>query len=319
MTKGFFDTLRACAMQAHFNKERFMIKIDVISGFLGAGKTTFANMLLSHYATKKERAVYIVNEFGQTSIDAELMQGAGFQAVALPGGCICCTLKGELTLALKEIIQTFEPSRIIFETSGIFVFNQFEDILQDEFLRKHCVIRRAVVIVDSLSYKSAGLIAGSFIENQIKNASVIVVSKLERFEGDAAEMVCDLKNVNPKAIVVAKQWSEDGFLDSVLVSKGQGLGCAFGHGHAHMDAVTLPIDKNLDWQVYDRLIQRIISGEFGKILRVKGFLQIEGVWYLLNIAMRDVVLKQTAQCGEARMTFIGNHLDKTQFEQLLTA
>jgi hypothetical protein len=54
-------------------------------------------------------------------------------------------------------------------------------------------------------------------------------------------------------------------------------------------------------------------------LRVKGFLQIEGVWYLLNIAMRDVVLTQTAQCGEARMTFIGNHLDKTQFEQLLTA
>jgi len=294
-----------------------MIKIDVISGFLGAGKTTFTNMLLGHYAARKERAVYIVNEFGQTSIDAELMRGAGFQAIALPGGCICCTLKGELTLALKEIIQTFEPSRIIFETSGIFVFNQFEDILQDEFLRMHCMIRRAVVIVDSLSYKSAGIIAGSFIENQIKNASVIVISKLERYRGDTAEMICDLKNINPKASVVAKRWSEEGFLDSILVSKEQRLGCAFRHGHAHMDALTLPIDKSLDRQTYDRLIQRVISGEYGQILRVKGFLQIEGARYLLNIAMQDVVLKETTEYGESRITFIGYHIDKAQLEKLL--
>ena len=287
-----------------------MIEIDIISGFLGAGKTTFANMLLKRYLADNKRAVYIVNEFGQTSLDAELIRGEGFQALPLPGGCICCTLKGELTQALKEIIRTFEPDKIVFETSGIFVFNQFEDILKDDFLCGCCRIRRAVIIVDSVNYKKAGLVAGSFIENQIKNASVIALSKLERFQGDVNEIICDLKNVNPKAVVVARQWHEQGFLDSVLAVEGQELGCAFGHNHAHMNAETLHMDRDYSWEEYDRFIQSVVSGECGEILRVKGFIRIDGESYLLNIAMQDVMLKKSPAYCDATMTFIGEHLNK---------
>ncbi len=296
-----------------------MIEIDVISGFLGAGKTTFANMLLKRYLEAGRRAVYIVNEFGQTSIDAELIHGEGFQAVPLPGGCICCTLKGELTLALKEIIRSFEPTNIVFETSGIFVFNQFEDILKDEFLSSCCRIRRAVVIVDSVNYAKAGVVAGSFIENQIKNASVIALSKLERFRGDAAEIICDLKNLNPGAVVIACPWHEEGFLNSVLAAEGQGLGVAFGHSHAHMHAVTLPSDEDFSREGYDRFIAAVLSGEYGEILRVKGYIRIDGEWHLLNIAMQDVVLKEASPYGEARITFIGGHFDSALLERQLQA
>ncbi len=293
-----------------------MIEIDVISGFLGAGKTTLANRLLSHYAAVQERAVYIVNEFGQTGMDAELIRGAGFQAIALSGGCICCTLRSELTLALKQIIETFAPARIVFETSGIFVFNQFEDVLKDEFLWTRCIIRRAVVVYDSLSGRSAGMVAGSFVENQIKNASVIVVSKLERFEGDTAEIVCDLKNVNPDAAVIARLWHESGFLDDVLAVGGRRKEHAFGHSHAPMDTVTLPMEKDLSRQAFDGFIRRIVAGECGRVYRVKGYLRIEGIRYLLHIAMRDVVTEAAPQSGENRMTFIGSDLDITLLKQL---
>lgn len=296
-----------------------MIDIDVISGFLGAGKTMFADMLLKRYLADNRHAVYIVNEFGQTSLDAELIRGEGFQAVTLPGGCICCTLKGELTLALKEIIHTFAPDNIVFETSGIFVFNQFEDILKDDFLCGCCRIRRAVVIVDSVNYKKAGLVAGSFIENQIKNATVIVLSKLERFQGEVAEIICDLKNANPKAVVIAHQWHEQGFIDSVLSAEGQGMGVAFGHSHAHMNAVTLPMDGDYSREEYDRMILSLISGEYGGVLRGKGYIRIDGETYLLNIAMQDVVLKKVVAYSEVRMTFIGEHLNKPLLERRLQA
>ena len=294
-----------------------MIEVDVISGFLGAGKTTLANRLLCRYAADNERAVCIVNEVGQTSLDAELIKNAGFEAVAMPGGCICCTLKGELTLALKEVIRSFKPTKIVFETSGIFVFNEFEDILKDEFLQTHCNIKRTIIVYDSLNGKSAGLVAGSFIENQIKNASVIVVSKLERFAGDAAEIICDLKNVNPAAAVIARPWHEDGFMDDVLATGEQARPSAFGHSHARMDSVTLVMEKSLTHQAYNKLVRNIVSGEYGHIIRVKGYVQKEGLRFLLNIVMQDVVLKAAHHVGENKMTFIGSHLDKTRLAQLI--
>ena len=102
-----------------------MIELDVISGFLGAGKTTLSNILLARYLKAGERAVYIVNEFGETDTDAGLLRSEGFTAVTLPNGCICCTLRTEMVLALRGVINTFAPTKIVFETSGIFIYDRF--------------------------------------------------------------------------------------------------------------------------------------------------------------------------------------------------
>jgi len=173
--------------------------------------------------------------------------------------------------------------------------------------------------VDSLNFKGYRIIAGSFIENQIKNASVIVISKLERFSGDVTEFVCDLRNVNPDTVIVARPWREEGFLDSVLAAGEQRASVSFGHGHAHMDAVTLRTDRDFSREECDGLIRSVISGECGGVLRAKGFLRIGGALHLLNIAMRDVVLEKAAPYGKPGLTFIGGHLDKACLERLLSA
>lgn len=291
----------------------------MITGFLGAGKTTLANMLLSRYAADGERTVYVVNEFGQTGVDAELVRSAGFEAIPLKGGCVCCTLKGELTATLREVVQEFKPARILFETSGLFVFDQFEDVLRDEQLRGRCRIRRAVVVIDSINYKNGGPAEGSFIANQIRNASVLVVSKLERFHGDRVEIACDLRNMNPNAAIVAQIWDDEGFIDAVLTPEGRELDVSLGHCHAHMDAVTLQVKDDMSRDTANRLIRSIVSGECGSVLRVKGFIRIAGVPHILNIAQGDAVLQQTALYRDLSLTFIGRNLKIGPVEDLISS
>jgi len=283
-----------------------MTDLYVISGFLGAGKTTFANKLLSYYAGQGEKAVYIVNEFGETDMDAALMRFEGFEAVTLPNGCICCSLKNELVVSLREIIRTFAPQKMVFETSGIFVFDAFEDILGDEYLRAYCRIRSKITIVDSLCHKETRLIAGGFAENQIKNASLLLISKLERFKGDLTEILCDLRRINTDAAVFACPWDEPGFISrAAQAAESEGCGVSTeGHAHAHVDTGTLsPADFSRE--AYARFVHRVVSGDYGTFLRVKGHIDIEGKTHLLNIAQSDVVLKPQKFRQQPLLVFIG--------------
>jgi G3E family GTPase len=294
-----------------------VVELDVISGFLGAGKTTLANMLLKRYIGEGERAVFIVNEFGEVDTDATLIRGEGFTAIELVGGCVCCTLRVNLVTSLREVIETFQPTKIVFETSGIFVYDQFESVLRDEFLKNRCRVRRTVAVADSLIIQRRTALAGSFIENQMKNASVIVLSKLERFSGDVDGLVCDIKAIAPKAIVLAYNWDDKDFLD-VFLSAGQEEGHAYvgGHGHAHFDAVTLDT-KDMSQAGYERFIAAVLSGKSGDFLRVKGAVRIDGKVWRLNIAMGDVVLQPARESEPERLTFIGNGFSQTSVIALL--
>lgn len=294
-----------------------MIELDVVSGFLGAGKTTLVNMLLKRYLDAGERAVFIVNEFGEVDTDAALIRGEGFTAIELAGGCVCCTLRVNLVTSLHEVIETFQPTRIVFETSGIFVYDQFENVLRDDFLKDRCRVRRTVAVADSLNIQRRTALAGSFIENQMKNASVIVLSKLERFSGDVDDLVCDIKAIAPKAAVLACRWDEAHFLDAFL-NAGQEEDRVYinGHGHAHFDAVTVDV-KSMGRADCDRFIAVLISGEAGEFLRVKGAVRIDGKNCRLDIAGSDVLVRPARESEPQRLTFIGHGFSRESVMRLL--
>lgn len=297
-----------------------MIDLFVVSGFLGAGKTTFANQLLSYYARLGEHTVYIVNEFGATDIDASLMRFEGFEAVTLSNGCICCSLKNELVVSLREVVRKLSPRKIVFETSGIFVFDSFEDILRDEYLRTRCRIRSRITIVDSLCYQNTQLLAGSFAENQIKNASLLILSKLERFSGDITEILCDLRRINAGAAIMACPWDEPDFIEQAAdaADSSVNLPSTKGHAHAHVKTGTLsPADMSRD--AYAQLVSRIVSGEYGTFLRVKGYIDIEGQPHLLNIAQSDVVLKPQKYRQPPLLVCIGTGFDPRSLGGLIDA
>ena len=294
-----------------------MIKIDVISGFLGVGKTTFANKLLRHYMESGLRPVYIVNEFGQTGLDAEIIKADGFDAVEIEGGCICCTLKDDVAVAIVNVINTFSPTNIVFEPSGIFIFDNFFDILKQPEINKQCEIGSVITVVDSVNFSFSKAMYGSFVFNQIKNAPIILLSKLEKINCDVNELICDIKNINPTAFILAKTWSDWGEDDFKLLlnQKGNLPTNHHAHHHSHLKSITVKLDKPLTQEKINELVDCCKSGTFGNLCRVKGILASEKQHFLLNIAMQDVSLTKFRGMAETMLTFIGQAVNDEEIHR----
>lgn len=296
------------------------VSLDIISGFLGAGKTTFVNKLLKFYQKKSLTPIYIVNEFGKIGLDSNIIEHEGFTSLEIEGGCVCCTLKDDVTSALKNVIKTYHPTNIVFEPSGIFIFDNFIDIMKDDFLSRTCEITNVITIIDSINYKKNPIISGSFIDNQIKNAQTLIISKLEKFSGNLPEIVCDLKNSNQLAQIVAKQWSELTDLDfQSIISNNNDLIAIKSNSHSHhIKLQTLTIENNLNFTDFNinSLKTKLQSRFFGDVIRVKGYLIKDNKIMLCNIVFDEVVLKDIKYSEDIRLTFIGHNLDINKINNL---
>lgn len=315
-----------------------MTYITIISGFLGVGKTTFANRLLDYYIRRGEKTAYIVNEFGQTGLDSALIEKQGFQTIDIFGGCICCTLRGKITEALREVMQSFEPTRIVFEPSGIFIFEKFLDVLQDDYLKGRCTVDSVITIADSTHTSDAMLVPGNFFANQVMHADTILLSKLEMFQGDLDALVNNLHALNPRAGIIAKPWSELRDADYARLNKGSSEGILadeehghehnhehghHGHDHEHheheqlhdnMDSVTI-IPRRLDAAVMRELEQYLKAGVFGKVYRMKGKVRYGQEYKVLQGTFDSINFDSDIPDGDCSLTFIGKDLNKDSISE----
>ena len=288
-----------------------MIKIDIISGFLGVGKTTFANMLLRYYMDVGFRPVYIVNEFGQTGLDAEIIKADGFEAVELEGGCICCSLKGDVSTSIIKVIAAYSPTHIVFEPSGIFVFDNFFDILREPEIQKQCELGHVFTVVDSVNFNFAKVNYGSFIYNQIKNAEIILLSKLEKTNQPVEGLICDIKNISPDVFIMSKVWSEWDNADFATLLEGQYQRTEYNsHHHSHFKTVTIKVETSFSQAEMERFLVACKAGIFGQLYRIKGIVMVEKQKMLLNIALQDVKLEKFKGIAEPSLTFIGDQVEE---------
>ena len=296
-----------------------MVKLDIISGFLGAGKTTFVNKLLRYYMDSGLKPVCIVNEFGQTGLDRQIIEADGFSAVELEGGCVCCTLKDDVSTAIIQVIEAFSPTNIVFEPSGIFIFDNFFDIVKSEELKNRCSIGSVVTVVDSVNFSFAKAMYGSFIYNQIKNSPAIALSKLEKSEHQEVEsLICDIKNINPDAIVTSKAWNEWKSVDfETLLNLGVSVDEHRANHHSFLKTVTINPTESFTRERFDEFVKRCISGKFGDICRAKGILNVDGERILLNIAMLDVTVTPFRGSNPQTLTLIGNRVKEKKVEKFL--
>ena len=177
-----------------------MIKVDVISGFLGAGKTTLIKKLYKD-VFKNEKVVLIENEFGEIGIDGAFLQESGIEIKEINSGCICCSLVGDFSSSMKEVVEKFVPERIIIEPSGV---GKLSDILTaidkvDEDLSLNVVI----TVVDSGKCKMYHKNFGEFYNNQVENAKVVIMTKSEKIsEEKLIDAVNLIKRLNGTATIV---------------------------------------------------------------------------------------------------------------------
>ena len=182
-----------------------MTKIDIFSGFLGAGKTTLIKKLIKE-AYAGEQLVLIENEFGEIGIDGAFLQEAGIEITEMNSGCICCSLVGDFSKALKKVLDEFHPDRILIEPSGVGKLSDIKravsGVLSDEV-----VINSCVTVVDAKKARVYRKNFGEFYVNQIESADCVVLSRSQDVSEERLHEVLDMvRELNAEATVVAAPW-----------------------------------------------------------------------------------------------------------------
>ena len=195
--------------QAEEKKGYFMTKIDIISGFLGAGKTTLIKKLLAE-AFAGEKLVLIENEFGEISIDGGFLKESGVQVSEMSSGCICCSLVGDFGEALKEVYEQFKPDRILIEPSGVGklsdVIVAVEDTVKDV---PEMALNSFVTVADASKVKVYMKNFGEFYNNQVESAGTIILSRTQKLSQEKLEAaVALLREKNADAAIITTPWDQ---------------------------------------------------------------------------------------------------------------
>ena len=185
-----------------------MTKIDVISGFLGAGKTTLIQKLLKE-AWAGEQVVLIENEFGEIGIDGGFLKEAGVEITEMNSGCICCSLVGDFGTALKDVMKQFTPDRIVIEPSGVGKLSDVVRAIQTADLGDDVVLNSAIVVVDATKCKLYIKNFGEFFINQVEHAGTIILSRTGNITDDKLKTALELlRQHNDKATIITTPWEQ---------------------------------------------------------------------------------------------------------------
>lgn len=196
-----------CYNISHRKKVDAMSKVDIISGFLGAGKTTLIKKLIQE-SLSHEKVVLIENEFGEIGIDGSFLKDAGIEITEMNSGCICCSLVGDFSEALEKVVNDFHPDRIIIEPSGVGKLSDVIKAVQDVH-DEDLELNSFVTVIDVKKCKTYSLNFGEFFNNQIEYASSIILSRTQEVDeqklGQAIELI---KGFNTNANIITTPWND---------------------------------------------------------------------------------------------------------------
>ena len=185
-----------------------MTKIDIVSGFLGAGKTTLIKKLLKE-ALAGTKVVLIENEFGEIGVDGGFLKEAGIEIKEMNSGCICCSLVGDFGTSLQEVLTTYEPERVLIEPSGVGKLSDVMKAVQDVKTDVEVQLNSAVAVVDASKCKMYIKNFGEFFLNQIEHAGTIILSRTDKMsEEKVAKCVEMIREHNAKASIITTPWDQ---------------------------------------------------------------------------------------------------------------
>ncbi|AEF83532.1 cobalamin synthesis protein CobW [Treponema primitia ZAS-2] len=330
------------------------IKIDIISGFLGAGKTTLINKLLAE-AYAGERVALLENEFGEIGIDGDLLQGSGITVKELANGCICCTLQGDFVDGIRELVETCNPERIIIEPTGLAKLLDIIAPCKKAAESLPLEINLVVSLVNAASYTPLINVGGEFFTNQIIDAWFILISAVQDIPDDdmsLAEIVESIRTLNDKAPIFTDPWdTTDGLTlltaaeqaavmgqataeEQAAVKAGQDPHEEYHHDHEHDSHHDHVHDHNHDTNGFSSVsfhlkspwtaekVQGLAaifkSGECGEVFRAKGLLPTDKKRALkFDYVYGTVKLIEIDFPGEGKLVIIGRDLKTDRLESYL--
>ncbi len=311
-----------------------MIKVNVISGFLGSGKTTLIKHLASALIENNEKVVILENEFGTVGIDGKMLEHEGLSVYEISSGCICCTLKGDFTDTLVRIADDIKPDRILVEPSGIFVLSEIEDIFRNPEIRGRLSLHSTLTVIDYLKFLKQRSKYSYFFENQINCADMLVLNKIKDMpEAVLFDIIEELQRINPRGFIVSGEWDSmerEDFLKllepqikRVRLKKTKPEAAArtntiradkkirpkHGHGNHNFTAFGLVPQTAYSQSALEEILARFVDGGFGTVLRAKGFVPCGNGLLQFNYVDGTYEIIQAAPDIEPAVCFIGEDLD----------
>ncbi|CEN24291.1 CobW/P47K family protein [[Clostridium] sordellii] len=298
-----------------------MIKIDVVSGFLGSGKTTLIKHMLE--SIENEKVVIIENEFGKIGIDGDLISKSGIDVLELQNGCICCSIKLNFRDTLLYIIEKFNPDRILIEPTGIGLLSEIISMIENLKLKNTLSINSLITVVDGLNYFDYIDNFGDFFEDQIKNASILMISKTQligKYELNKVEL--SLKNLNKTANIINKDWDKiqfDNFFEKLDL-----LNCKISDDIRTLIIKDISEDmKNIESiskmpnQIYtveslENILSSLNNEKLGKIIRCKGFVNNDEEILEFNYINGNYTIASTNRDITPKLCIIGSNLEKEE-------
>lgn len=323
-----------------------MVKIDIISGFLGAGKTTLIKKLLKE-AFEGEQVVLIENEFGEIGIDGGFLKDAGIEIREMNSGCICCSLVGDFGASLKEVVEKYHPDRILIEPSGVGKLSDVIKAVQGVEEDVDIQLNSYTTVVDAKKCKMYMRNFGEFFDNQVQYAGAIIMSRTDIVdEKKAMESMELLRSINEKAAIITTPIEKlDGkkilevmehpvsLADELLKEEHEhhhhhdhdeecGCGHHHDHHHHHADEVFTSWGretiKKFTREGLEKMLESLsASEEYGVILRAKGMLPAEdGTWIYFDMVPEETEIREGSPEYTGRLCVIGSKLKEDKLAEL---
>lgn len=325
-----------------------MTKVDIISGFLGAGKTTFIKLLIENVFAG-EKLVLIENEFGEIGIDGGFLKDAGIEITEMNSGCICCTLVGDFSKALRKVIEEYHPDRVLIEPSGVGKLSDVSKAIEHVKKEADIEIEGRITIVGGKKAKMYLKNFGEFFKDQVAYANTIVVSRTQMMEDHSIEeCVKMLREENKEASIISTSWDKlsKEAIEHALSPNTQLEGifeeekcpvcshehhhegaCGCGHEHHHhhhhhADEIFTSWGQETAHKYtegeLDFLLKALSETEgYGTILRAKGIVEMEnGAWKQFDLVPQEYEVRESAADYTGRLCVIGTDLKEDELTKL---
>lgn len=315
------------------------MQVNLLFGFLGSGKTTLAKHLLAERAPDVKTAV-IVNEFGEVGIDGDILRGDNVDVVELNSGCLCCTLRGSLMLAVDELREKAGVERVIVEATGVAQPAELLDTLADSSLESGLDIGPLVTVVDVFKFPKLVSMLGDFYADQIESADIVLLNKIDLVTpAQLEDATRQIRSLNPRAdLIYAEQGRvrpqelferrSEGLIERMVAEGGHG-GAPHGHEHHGHDHARHDHDHGGDPHADAPVQSFVVRGSgnatragidrfFGalpdNVWRAKGFVHVDGKPSLVQYSLGQLEVTPARAAPAEAIVFIGNGMDRAAIE-----
>ena len=314
------------------------VKVEIFSRFLGAGKTQLIKKLIEE-GYYKEKIAIIENEFGEVSIDGEVLKRTNTLVKEINAGCICCQVTGDFKESIIDVVENCNVDRLLVEPTGVAKLSDIKKVFNEKELKDIAEVEKAITVVDAEKFDLYLTNFKSFFINQIKNADIIILSRTQNISiEEVKRLEEEISKLNSRAIIMGRQWSNtksEELIPKVFLTKDRGIlkeKINFRKSNPSTRSIKKERNEESLFESFALKIDRDVSKEellskfnfiknsfeFGEIIRAKGIVNTKNGKEQFDYTLSEINMQKIAYRGETIISFIGTNLNKEKIKKFFS-